>query len=625
VSDKSVKIKIEVDSSDALKALRGVSQAAAREEKTRENATRGSRRRMLTDAEKAAAAEQALLKKTATEVQRVERQKMRDVERSAKAKIREVERAAQAEIKAGQRAARELEKSARAQEAATKRRNRVIGGAVLGGAAGAATYGYNRLKTASSSFGFRTQDELIQESMSNQKRSAFLSSQTGMSTGQLGGIATSVSKKYGMEQSAVIDAMERTHAAFSNLPEVANNIDTYAKIARGSNATMEDTVMALGEMQRQFGLTSEETQQMGFVMADMSNKGSIEFADVATNFKDVLGDVVASSGLKGKAGATQALGLIQIAAKGGKNAAEGATSFRSTMNSFADTDVRKGLMKQGIRVTKNGQLGGELNDPVAIFRQMAANKKFQDPVLMGKIFTDMRARQGAQSILTQFRNDPTGSAAMLAGNGAAGSQLVDRNNAALDNTDAGRLEKMKAEQLATFAANSKNLAGNMMSLISPIENLKAEFPLLTTAAGAAAAALAGVAAAGLLTGGKGAVLGRIGGMASGAAGSLGLGGLAAAGATGVGAASAGMIAGAAALGTLPGIGLHYAMKDTSAEKALMNFGAGEGEQKQSGRGLFGGGTPSKPFTVTLDAVSTQRIANSVQKANPDRRFPGGGK
>lgn len=624
--------------------MRGVSTEAGRAARSQTAAVTAEKKRetqaVKTESDKAAAHDRRLRASWLRETQRAYREQTAEARKAAREKerlekqasnvaIREAKRVAREQATAAAKAAREAASTAAAEERRRRRRNTMIGAGAIGGVLAGGASVAQRVGELGQAYGFRSQGELLSAGIRIRQESIRLGAQAGLDPENIAKQVTGTSAKYGLEAEDVLGAVSGAQAKFNNAASVVANLDTLGKIAHATGASMADVVDSSSEMQRQFGLSDEAARDMAFAMADVAKKGSVDFVEVAQNFRDTFGEVQRATGLTGERGAKFAVGLAETLGEGGINPAESATMVKSMMRSLNDPETRKRLADAGVQVAEGKGNTGKLLDPETVLRSIAASNLGSDQVAAGKVFTERTARQGFGVVSSLLARDPKAFETYMRGDAAAGKKYISDLSGKLLADPTGEASTARARQLSEFVASgaTDNFTTALNSTLAPLETFKAQFPELTLAAGVAKDALLGVAAASgaaaLLT--KGAGAGALGAALPGAAGAAGAGAAGAAGAA-AGASALAMAAGGIAAGAAGFLGTTAVLRSTGLDKSLEARGAslagdGTGIDRGSVRGL---GTKAKPMVVQFDREAVKAFADVIAAKNPDiRRTPGG--
>lgn len=425
---------------------------------------------------------------------------------------------------------------------------RAVGSAAL--AVGDALVG--RVQGWQGALGVPSRDELIRRTMTNQLALARMTSEAGMSEDQMRELQArvlTVSRSTGADASSLIEGLGVGQERFSDLQGTADQLEAIARAARAADAPVQDMVGALGEFQRQMGVSSADSETMLGLLADGMSEGSLNAGDVASNFSSIMSDFTAlrGEGGRGVGGATEFLALAQ--ALGGAGAGpEGARTLAQNMIA----NLRRGEVRNALE----GRDG--LNDSTIfdergrmtigfdeLISRMAAAPNMQNADVMEEIFgNDMQAASARAFLLEQTRNGRNPISELMGVSATRGTELIGRSNERMDATEAGRASRIAANAEADFMENGNDLLRVMNDAVGPFTELSNQYPLAAEALGTMREAISAVTTA----------LGGLG-LASMGAQALGLGG-----GGGAVAAAVGGGGGMAALGTAgsvlaPAVGL----------------------------------------------------------------------
>jgi hypothetical protein len=491
---------------------------------------------------------------------------------------------------------------------------RAVGAAVTGVAQAA----MGRVEGWSASLGAPTRDEMIQRVMSNQLALIRATSGAGMNTQQSDAVTAQVqrvARSTGTDTGQLTEGLVVAQERFSALGPIADNLEQIALAARAVDAPVADMVGALGEFQRQLGVSSEEIPTLLGLMADGMNEGSLNAGDVATNFSRLMSTYTTLRGDAGRgtAGATEFLAVSQ--ALGGAGAGpEGARVLMENMMtqlSRADTqrNLERALGDQNV-FNDQGQMQigfGEL------IQRMADNPRMDNLAVMQDIFGD--DSQGAQArsfLLQQTRTTGNPIDALMGASAGRGNDFITSVNSRIDASPAGEAMRIRANAEANFAENSDQLLNVMTAAVGPMSELTSQYPMATEALGFFRDAI------GSVTGALGTLgLINMAGAGGGIAGALGLGG-AGAGAAGAGVAGVG---GAGLLGmAIPALGIGSALVGAGVMAADYRRNARERDRRSAGNAFL----MNNPELATAEALAntTTQAEGAAMLEREGRRSAG---
>ena len=544
MAQKKARIRVEVTGARQLqKILRGI----------REGEKRGSREDRQRDKRKTADEAQEEQKRSRTR-KRHRDQNLTEEQRAARIKrlierdtTREVEQQARKRARAEREAARARASTTRGQRIG---RTLVRGTAMaLGGAAGIASAGVDRLQRFQGTLGIRSQQERLQAFMGLEQGFIRLAGQAGLSPerrqelwGQIGQTAV----RTNADPEDLLGALDVAQNRFSDLESFAQNLEAIARVAQATGAPMSDWVGAIGEFQRQMGVTAADVPDLIGMVTQAARDGSIEAGDIAANFAGIMSTFATLRG--GRGGMDQArefMGLSEVMGAGGRSAEETRTLVTNLMSILSRSEVQQGIERatgnrelfdqRGVMQVSFAELFGSMND--------ARGDAFRSPAALERMkIKDVQARDAILAVLNQFErgsgaNPITDIATASAGEGNA---FIDSTMSALMGSSSGQAQSVNTAAMVTTMANGEDVVRTMTRLIEPMTRLEAEYPLLTEAMGFLkdAAMQAGIAVGALNFLGVGS-----GATSAAAAAAPGLGAGAGAGAIGV--AGGGILAGAA--------------------------------------------------------------------------------
>ena len=569
---RDLRIRVRTIGSDAARAaIRGVTREATQGAQRQRQASRGR----LTDEQR-----------TAREIARVhaqmERARTRETEKSARAQTRIVEREAQAQRRTQEReaaaAARTQAREARSAARASEQRRqglRVLPGAVGAGALAVGDALIGRARGYQSSLGIQSRDQLVAGFVDRQERLIRLSANSGVSADTLQSTISSASQGALTSQDDVLGALERAQASLvggdTDLQYFVDNVERLARASRAAGGTTEEWTVAVGQMQRQLGVSAGDTEELIGTLVAAARAGAIEAGDFAEQFSGILSQYSTLRGDQGRGigGAREFTAIAQALGQGGKSAAETRTLMQNLISGLSRNQtqqgIERGLGDRGV-FDQQGRLTIGVDELVA---RMANDTSFQSAAGRERIFgRDQEFAQAIGGLMDRSRNPQYESIGNLqAVNAAEGQGVIDDFFTQLEDSTAGEVLSIRSRAESQFAENGGDLVAHEARLAAALSDVETRFPLATEAVGAlrdmVIATTATMGALNLAMGGSAAAgaVGAAGAAGTGAAGT----GLLAAGATALGAGA--LLGGALVLGTAGSAGGDVSEEQVAAQTA----------------------------------------------------------
>lgn len=541
--------------SEAKAAVRGVMQAT---------------QRAADETKKAAAAEKAKIKENeralrrfaqvVSETAKAKLKAERDAAKAGLAATRDADRRAEASAKAlaktrideARRAAREDERWAAAKlrtmgriareeerQAAAAGRQRAQGvrnarRGLIQTAAGVATLGItgvNEVRQFGSTLGVRSREEMVQRSMGFERGLIRLGGQAGLSPERQAATRARMLEVSRTTQTDPMDLLASASMAqnrFSDFSFFENNAQRFAEAANALDTPMEDIVGAVGEFQRQMGVTSEEIPQLIGVLTSAAQAGSIEFADISGEFAQTIGTWARVTGQTGMSGAREFTAAAEVLGAGGMGGAGANTLMTNLLAKMSSGEVQGDMRRAGIRM--NDPETGQFVGMPALVEQLVA-RNVTPTQLQGILGRDMQANQAMGILMSEVRKaQAEGRAnplrAIAASSETDGNSMIDRTNAALLNSTAGRARQVGVNAEIAFMQNGDQLIQAMTNMAGPLTELENRFPRVAQGLETFQGALASLLAvfAGLRLAGGGAALAGVVNSGAGTATTAALGG-----------------------------------------------------------------------------------------------------
>lgn len=525
-----------VGSKEAMKALRGVRDEGRR-------STRESRRNQQEQTRD----EEREVGKRKRARRRAEQESLTEAQRAARTR-KLIERDVTREVENQARARARAEREAARRGGMAGAIFRGAGRAALGGAA-IANAAVGRVQGMQGALGISSQEQRVQSFIQMQQNFIRLAAQGGLSAPRREELWTQIgqtARSTNADPSDIIGALEMAQNRFSDLEGFASNIEEIARVAQATGAPMEHWVGAIGEFQRQMGVTSAEIPDLIGIVTQAARDGSIEAGDIAANFAGIMSTFSTLRG--GKGGIDQArefMGLSEVMGAGGRSSEETRTLVTNLMSILSRGKVQAGIERTTGRRDLFDDRGVMQVSFAELFSVMnsARGDAFRSPAALERMdIKDVQARDAILAVLNQFErgNDANPITAIANASSEEGRKVIDETMSALMSSASGRALGVDIGARVDTMQNGDEVVSTMTSLVRPLTELQAQYPLLTESMGFLkdAATQAGITLAALN------FLGLGGGSASAAAASApGLGAGAGAGALSL--AGGGILAGAA--------------------------------------------------------------------------------
>lgn len=508
----------------AIESVSKASQKAARDARTTQ---RQAERDAVTSAKREAQARTREAEKSAKAIERrnqmMRRSMVRETQRAHREEVQSAKNAARLEEKAAQdlakrqtalrrsfvretqRAYKDAERAARAAEMAQRRTTQQFRRGLATGAVGISTVAASALgasQRAQGVLGIRSQDDVLTSAINSRGNFIRTAMGAGLSTEQRGRLSTeaiAIGSRTGLGPEAVMNMIGTSQELFSGLaaaresgtlPEFMASMENMAKfsVATGANAT--DVVTLRGEAMRQLSLSAEEADQALALFAQGAQDGSLNVADFASSFSEIMSPFALLRGNQGTGlGAVREFQALGQALKAGGQSAEGARTLQSNMfAAFQNDETRARMARAGVDIMESdGQGGQRLRNTASIIAQMAQDSDFQG-INLGSIVHDRQARDALQILMAQEQAAMRGQAGSMTlgarqevSTVAAGTDLIDRTFAEIQNDPSGRAARMRAERESSIFSQQDRLTEAMLDVAGPLTGLQNEFPLLTAA------------------------------------------------------------------------------------------------------------------------------------------------
>lgn len=488
------------------------------------------------------------------------------------------------------------------------------GVAAIGGAAVDAARG------AGATLGVSSRDQLAGQFVDFDVAFARLSNQAGLDDAGKARLRQQVlgaARANMQDPSEVLAAMNEAQNRFSQLDFFADNANRFAAAATALGTPMGDIVGAVGEFQRQLGVTAEQVPELIGMMTDASARGSVEFSDISAEFATTIGTFGRVTGARGVEGARQFIGVAQVLGAGGAGGAGSATLAQNLLSKFSSGEVLRNFARAGVNTGLDRSGRGEFVGIENIVEQLRSNRRFvgedgqvNASALQGILGADMQANQALGILLSEAgKGNTIGSIATSSAE--AGNATIDRTLADIRSSAGGQALAARSNAAANFMENGDAYVRALASAAAAASSIDTTFPRAS-------------AAADLLRSSFDTLTGTLATLNM--AGLAGAGGAAASAAGGVGAAGLGVAA--AGAGTTAAVGIAGLMGGFVGGQAALDAGlraTGRQGLDEDERGLAGIGTLIQQLT-TWDDTATNGSSDDVRRRvmeNAQRRTEGG--
>lgn len=472
-----------------------------------------------------------------------------------------------------QRLLRQREREARASARRQAEARRQLPGTVAAAVAGIGGAALSRVQGWQAAFGVQSRETLMQRWIDRDQRLIRLQHHAGITADrrrEIGADVERVSLGTNVDQSSILSGLEVAQNRFSNLEYFAQNIERIAQASQAAGGSVEDWVGAVGEFQRQLGITADEADELISQMTHAADAGSIEAGDVAANFSGLMSRFVMMRGDAGRGmgGAREFLGLAEALGAGGLGAEGTRTLMENLLSQFGRHNVQQGIERQ-LRDRNIFDRQGRLTIGFDELIGRMSERELNSPDAFRRMgIRDTQAQTALAALLNQFQ--PGGAnpiTALMQDGSAAGRATIDETMRDLTTSESGLAAHMAIQQEADF--DGEQVSRATRGAAQALTDFEAQFPLVNDALGMFRDSLTGaVQVLGALR------LAALGGGALGiGGGAAGVGGLGAAiggtGAAGGLAAGGGLALGAAAIPVagVVGAGVYSAYQDEQHQLA----------------------------------------------------------
>lgn len=575
--DSEIKVRVRADGASVKKAIAGITREITAAEKDRAKEAAKADKAVARGSEQAAKERTKSQERHVSSFKRAEQSKRADAIARAREILEDFRRAERKKREEMQKTLREAQMSERQRAALIRRTEREIagsrqvavrqaqqarsgggggrgmalaGGLAAGGAAlaGAGISAVNRMAAAG---GVRTREQLLQETLTFNRDLAALSAQSGVGAGELRDKINEAAIATGRDQAELLESLQLNQGRFGNVDAAVANLEALSRAAVGANASVGSLSLAVGTAGAVYGLSSEEADEYLNMMIAVGEAGSIEAENLAETFAPYMGVFQRATGQTGLAGAQNATRFAGLMGTSFADDSESKTMAEAALRQIGSIDVQERLalatggrargrgqnrrIEGGMRLSADGAIGGQVQDPLEAIRQLQALNLSQGQ--LQRILGDSQAAQGVGVIGTALQSEQ-GQAIMNAsavdGRGSVAAGLAAQESV----NGAGRdLDRARAESFAAFQQNGDAYTRAVVRSTEEMGNLNATYP--GAIEGLETLKEASIGLVGVFAAVKLAALGGAGGAAAGAGAGLGVGTVAAAGgAAAIGAAVA---------------------------------------------------------------------------------------
>lgn len=565
--DSEIKVRVRADGASVKKAIAGITREITAAEKDRAKEAAKADKAVAKASEQAAKERTKSQERHVSSFKRAEQAKRADAIARAREILENFRKAERKKREEMQKTLREVQMSERQRAAIIRRAEREIassrqvavrqaqqarsgggggrgmaiaGGLAAGGAAlaGAGISAVNRMAAAG---GVRTREQLLQETLTFNRDLAALSAQSGIEAGELRDKINEAAIATGRDQAELLESLQLNQGRFGNVDAAVANLEALSRAAVGANASVGALSLAVGTAGAVYGLSSQEADEYLNMMLAVGEAGSIEAENLAETFAPYMGVFQRATGQTGLAGAQNATRFAGLMGTSFANDSEAKTLAEAALRQLGSMDVQERLalatggratgrgrnrrIEGGMRLSADGAIGGQVQDPLEAIRQLQALNL--SPGQMQRILGDSNAVAGVGVIGTALQSEQgqaimNASAADGRGSVAAGLAAQESVNAA------GRdLDRARAESFADFQRNGDAYTRAVVRSTEEMGRLNATYP--GAIEGLETLKEASIGLVGVFAAVKLAALGGAGGAAAGAGAGLGAGGLAAAG------------------------------------------------------------------------------------------------
>lgn len=562
-----VKVRIvAIGGRKVLQALQGLRQQNRSVNRSARDESQRTRRSEENDARSAARTSERAADEGAKATKSAEETKRREMRRTE----RERERSARSEQ------AREQRRQRRAREDAARGRRaglRTAAGVVGGGIAGGGRAAYGVAQNMQSSFGIRSQMEILGAAVDLRQDFIRQAIAGGVNQNQIQPMierAADIGRATGVSPEQVLQGISSAQERFSSLDiavrggtqgmnDFFDNVEYMARVSRATGTELTDVIGAAGEFQRQFGLDAGQTREAMNILAEGALTGSLTLRDFSEQFPESIATFQAARGTTGVQALREFQAIAQALRASGMDPRKARTRQESLLSALSNQRAQGRLRRLGINVRdRDGNLRslGDIAAQAARSRgagnlgQLQAALGNQEAAQALSIIRqqELRAGAGQEGAMTlQQRTDV---------DAAHGAQMLDRTMSALERDASGDIIRQRVEREAELISKSDELIASFGQLSRVLTEFEDAHPTLTNVAGPIGGGILGGA-------GLGGLLMKLGG--GGGAAAAGGGGTAATG--GAGAVGAGLLAPVAAIAAALGITLYSADTATSAQEA----------------------------------------------------------
>jgi hypothetical protein len=233
----------------------------------------------------------------------------------------------------------------------------------------------------------------------------------GRDVGEKGANADDLRRRFtqiGVARGIAPEDVMRGAAAYTaetgDLGAAMSNLDTFATVAQGAGASIEEIATAAAHL-RKLGITSVDDMRQSLASLTMQGKkGSFEIKNMAAEFPEVTAQA-ANFGIRGVRGLQQVGGLMQVAKTATGSGAEASTAVQTMFRQLAAgaTDIQSGKAFEGraVNVFEKGNTKGKLRDFREILGDVLVASRGDLPQLQ-EVF-DVRGIKAVNPLISKFR------------------------------------------------------------------------------------------------------------------------------------------------------------------------------------------------------------------------------
>ncbi|MCO5083411.1 MAG: phage tail tape measure protein [Rhizobiaceae bacterium] len=225
----------------------------------------------------------------------------------------------------------------------------------------------------------------------------------------------------------VIAGLDTLAATGQPVNDVMDLLPPVMRTAMASGAEPSDVAKAAFTMSTKMGVAPKDIQQALDLMVAGGNAGMFEVPAMAAKLPDIL-TYASGAGFKGLEGLKKVIALMQGAAEStGGNTDAAATNLQNVFAKMRSEETERNFKEYGVNLPKAFKTGrAEGKDDIQILYDAAMKaSKGGNPDILARLFTDMQAFLGLQSLIQQ-RGKIESTEAELAEAGGTSQRQYDR-------------------------------------------------------------------------------------------------------------------------------------------------------------------------------------------------------